>query len=145
VPLDRRLTGTIPALAETIAHATPAAQRHIGLAAPEYAFSKSPDTVGRKESIAALRSGQYGDSPLHQWLRKEFLAAKVRSAKAYNIGDDSTGAGQSRYAQALASAQSALLENAEEAALEAVYEARHVGTEEEIVTVVQSALERLDS
>lgn len=134
--LDRRLSGTVPALAEVIAAADEVKQRQVALAAVEYAFGKSPQSIGLQEASDALRSRQFGDSPIRQWLRKEFLGAKVQSAKAFDVGDDDLGRGYSRYAQALAAAHYALLENAEEAALEAVYEARHVGTEAEISAVV---------
>jgi hypothetical protein len=121
---DSGIASRSPELAAAISAADVATQRRLALAATEYAFFLSPFKDGAQEAVAALRKGGFGDSPLKRWLEVESDKAWAHSADASEAGDDAQALALNTYRHALGTACSALDEDAEAAAIEAVYEAR---------------------
>lgn len=127
-----------PVLIEPIASATAATQRRIALDTVRFAFSASPRKDGEAETVAALTAGQFGDSPLRQWLEQEAKNAEARSGDADAVGDSAGAYGHSQYARALGVSRRALDTDPAEAAFGAVYEASFLGhPDTEIADVVR--------
>jgi hypothetical protein len=130
-----------PQLVEPIESATSETQRRIAADAVRFAFSASPRKEGEAETVSALTAGQFGDSPLRQWLEQEAKNAEALSADADIAGDSSGAYGHSQYARALGVSRRALDADPAEAAFGAVYEASFVGhPDTEIADVVRAAV-----
>ncbi len=115
----------------------------IVIAADGRPFPVAPDQSGAEAVLTALRTGQYGETPLRAWLREQWLDAEAHSDNAAEAGDDAAGVGYARRARAFAASYHAVAADTEAAALDSVYEARNMARPRDQVDAIVSGI--LDS
>ncbi|WP_279580019.1 hypothetical protein [Fodinicola feengrottensis] len=139
------------AVADRITAAGQSAQRQVAAAVTAYVLNLVPIT-GAQELLAALSAGEYGDSPLRQWLEtqgdeadSERLMREEDIQQAQQDGRDITRLDQERrrwrnVARAHILAYYALDPDSDEAAQEVVYEASFILDKSDLTALVQATL-----
>ncbi len=139
--LNLRLTATNPDLAAKISEASPSMQREIALRVVELLFAEADERAGTAETMAALRAGHFGDSPLRTWLLEYGSAADKLARQAWKANDKAKTDQEQAKASAFKAAHYALSEDSEQAALEVVYVGRFSNVPGEVARLARSVLE----
>lgn len=130
-----------PELAALVQTADAPMQRRIATETVRFAFSASPIKTAEAEVLDAMNAGQYGDSPLREWLNSEWLEAEARSDEAVEAGRDADGFAHSLHARALGVARRALDADPAAAATGSVYEATFTAhPDTDVASVVRRVL-----